>query len=80
MTDKQMVIQEVKGAGSFLGHGAALIAGLFLLIIAMAMGVTMVLLPPGFAVGLAGFLLIVWGLGTSSQTKHTGTGSTSDKG
>lgn len=68
MTDKEMLAKEVKGAGRFFAHSAALILGLGLLIVALAMGVSLVLLPGGLVVGLTGFLLIVWGMYTNSQT------------
>jgi hypothetical protein len=68
MTDKETLTEDVKKAGRFLGHSAALILGLFLLIVALAMGVSLVLLPGGLLVGLAGFLLIVWGLYAKPQT------------
>jgi len=43
-------------------HIAAIIGGLILMIVGLAMGVSMVLLPPGVVVGLAGFAIFVWGL------------------
>jgi hypothetical protein len=43
-------------------HIAAIIGGLILMIVGLAMGVSMVLLPPGVVVGLAGFAMFVWGL------------------
>ena len=38
--------------GHFLGHVAAVVLGLVLIIVGMAMGVTMVLLPVGVVIGL----------------------------
>ncbi len=67
MTDKEMITEEVKEAGRLLGHGAALVLGLLLLIVGLAMGVSLVLLPVGLLVGLAGFLLIVWGMYMNAQ-------------
>ncbi|HTQ39494.1 MAG TPA: hypothetical protein VMJ32_10725 [Pirellulales bacterium] len=69
MTDKEMLTEEVKGAGRFLGHSASVIAGLLLLLAALAMGVSLVLLPVGLFVGLVGFLLIVWGLSAKPRTE-----------
>jgi hypothetical protein len=46
----------------FLGHTIAVVAGLVLMIAGLGMGVTMVLLPIGLPLGLAGLLLFVWGL------------------
>lgn len=43
-------------------HIAAIIGGLILMIVGLAMGVSMVLLPPGVVVGLAGVAMFVWGL------------------
>ena len=43
-------------------HIAAIIGGLILMIAGLAMGVSMVLLPAGVVVGLAGFAVFVWGL------------------
>jgi hypothetical protein len=45
-----------------LGHTIAIVAGLALMIVGLGMGVTMVLLPIGLPVGLAGLLLLMWGL------------------
>jgi hypothetical protein len=46
----------------FLGHLVAVVAGLVLMIAGLGLGVTMVLLPIGLPVGLAGLLLVLWGL------------------
>jgi hypothetical protein len=53
----------------FLGHTIAIVAGLVLVIAGLGMGVTMVLLPIGLPVGLAGLLLIAWGLYFGSPRK-----------
>ena len=45
-----------------VGHVAAVVAGFALMIVGLAMGVTMVMLPFGIVVGLVGVLLMVWGL------------------
>jgi hypothetical protein len=49
-------------AGDFLGHVAAVILGFVLIIVGMAMGVTMVLLPAGIVIGLLGVALVVGGV------------------
>ena len=49
-------------AGHFLGHVAAVVLGFVLIIVGMAMGVTMVLLPAGVAIGLLGVALVVAGV------------------
>jgi hypothetical protein len=46
----------------FLGHTIAVLVGLMLMILGLAMGVTMVALPIGIPVGLGGLLLFIWGL------------------
>ena len=45
-----------------LGHTIAVLVGLMLMIVGLAMGVTMVALPIGIPVGLGGLLLFIWGL------------------
>jgi hypothetical protein len=49
-------------AGHFLGHVAAVVLGFVLIIVGLAMGVTMVLLPAGIVIGLAGVALVVGGV------------------
>jgi cbb3-type cytochrome oxidase maturation protein len=51
-----------KATRSFMGHAAALIVGVLLMIAGIAMGVTLVLLPIGIPVGLAGLAFFLWGL------------------
>ncbi len=46
----------------FLGHTIAVVAGFVLMIVGLAMGVTMVLLPIGLPLGLGGLVLFLWGL------------------
>jgi hypothetical protein len=61
----------VKGVGSFLGHVVAIIVGLILSVVGLAMGVTIVMLPIGIGVALIGLALVVWGvIGYSQQTKE----------
>lgn len=52
----------VKGAGHFLGHGTAMVAGMMLMVTGMAMGVSVVLLPVGVVLGLCGLFVFLWGL------------------
>lgn len=47
--------------GRFLGHGFAIILGMLLMITGLGMGVSMVLLPVGIPLGLAGLLIFIWG-------------------
>jgi hypothetical protein len=48
--------------GHFLGHIVAVALGFVLMIVGLAMGVTMVLLPVGIVVGLLGVALLVSGM------------------
>ena len=48
--------------GHFLGHVAAVVLGFVLIIVGLAMGVTMVLLPVGIVIGLLGVAVLVSGL------------------
>jgi hypothetical protein len=48
--------------GHFLGHVAAVVLGFVLIIVGLAMGVTMVLLPAGIVIGLLGVALVVGGV------------------
>jgi hypothetical protein len=50
-----------KAFGRILGHGFAIIVGMICMIIGLGMGVSMVLLPVGIPLGLAGLLLFLWG-------------------
>jgi hypothetical protein len=52
----------LKTSERFLGHTIAVLVGLILMIVGLALGVTTVLLPIGIPVGLGGLLLFVWGL------------------
>ena len=48
--------------GSFFGHVAALIVGFILMVLGLALGVTMIMMPAGLALGLLGFLIFLGGL------------------
>lgn len=50
-----------KGIGRFFGHGFAIILGMMLMITGLGMGVSIVLLPVGIPLGLAGLLMFIWG-------------------
>ena len=62
--------EEVREAGRIIGHGSALILGVLLMIVGLAMGVSLVLLPVGLPVGIAGFLMILWALFTKRESKE----------
>jgi hypothetical protein len=61
-----MTTESVKHAaevgGSILGHAAAILIGFIMMVVGLALGVTMVLLPIGLVVGLLGVVIFVWGL------------------
>jgi hypothetical protein len=59
--------EDVKEAGRIVGHTGALILGVLLMIVGMAMGVSLVLLPVGLPVGIVGFLMILWSLFTKRE-------------
>jgi hypothetical protein len=52
----------IRVAESILGHVAAVIIGFFMMIVGLALGVTMVMLPVGLVIGLAGAAIFVGGL------------------
>jgi hypothetical protein len=63
MTGHESTSRELaKGAGRLLGHGIAIVVGLVLMFVGTAMGVSLVLLPIGIPVGLAGLAVFLWGL------------------
>jgi len=51
-----------KGTGIFIEHLAVALLGVFFMIIGSAMRVSLVLLPIGIPLGLAGLALFLWGL------------------
>lgn len=51
-----------KGAGRFAAHVLAIVLGLILSVVGLAMGVSIALLPIGIPAGLAGLALLLWGL------------------
>jgi hypothetical protein len=48
--------------GSFFGHVAVVVVGFVLMVLGLALGVTMIMLPVGLVVGMLGFLMFVGGL------------------
>ena len=52
----------VKGAGRFAAHTLAIVLGIILTVVGIAMGVSIALLPIGVPVGFFGLLLLMWGL------------------
>ena len=52
----------VKTTEYFLGHVAAVIIGFLMMVVGLALGVTMIMLPVGVVVGLLGAAIFVGGL------------------
>jgi hypothetical protein len=52
----------VGSVAAFFEHALAVILGLVMIIVGLGLGVTMLMLPVGVVVGLAGVLLVVGGL------------------
>jgi hypothetical protein len=50
------------GVGRFFEHVAAIVIGFVLMVIGLALGVTMIMLPVGVVVGLLGVALFVGGI------------------
>ena len=47
---------------SVLGHVAAIILGFIMMVVGLGLGVTMVMLPAGIVIGLAGVAIFIGGL------------------
>jgi hypothetical protein len=72
MSNNHPLIRHLVERGEqFLGHTLAVALGFVLMIVGLAMGVTMVLLPLGVPVGLVGLLIFVWGLTGHIRFKQT---------
>ena len=72
MIPQRFVAQNAaRGAGRTLVHLGAVIAALILMIVGLAMGVSLVMLPVGVAVGLVGMFLFLWGIfgGADGETE-----------
>jgi hypothetical protein len=52
----------VRAAENVLGHIAAIVVGLAMMILGLALGITMIMLPVGVVVGLAGAAIFVGGI------------------
>jgi hypothetical protein len=59
---KSATVNAARGAGRTLVHVGAVIAGLIFMIVGLAMGVTLVMLPVGIAAGFVGMFLFLWGI------------------
>jgi hypothetical protein len=62
MADAIRVHHVLAGVGRFLGHTAAVVVGLMMMIVGLGLGVTMIMLPLGIAIGLLGVAVLVAGL------------------
>lgn len=73
MTEQETAVREVaKGAGRLAVHLFALVAGLLLMFLGVAMGVSVVLLPVGVPVGLVGLFVFMWGFWTEPDHPASG--------
>jgi len=71
MTQFQPAGRELaRGAGAFALHAAAIIVGLFLMIMGLGMGVTVVMLPVGIPVGVVGLFVLLWGISGHPAAKE----------
>lgn len=63
-----------RSAGRTLVHFGAFMAALILMIVGLAMGVSLVMLPVGVAVGFVGIFLFLWGIfgGAEGETEPGG--------
>lgn len=52
----------LRGLVSFFEHALVTVAGFILMVIGLGLGVTMIMLPVGIVVGMAGFAMVVGGL------------------
>jgi hypothetical protein len=70
MTEHATAGQELaRGTGRLLVHVVAIVVGLVLMIGGVALGVTVVALPAGIPVGLAGLGIFLWGMAGRSPEK-----------
>jgi hypothetical protein len=61
----------LESGGRFLAHTVAILLGLVLMILGLGLSVTMVALPIGLPMGLAGLVLCVWGFYRGGPSKQT---------
>ena len=74
MTEQKSTSQELaRAAGRGLVHLGAIVVGFILMIVGVAMGVTVVMLPAGIAVGIAGLFVFLWGIFGKAQREATTT-------
>jgi hypothetical protein len=51
-----------RGIARFLEHAAAVVVGFVMMVVGLALGVTMIMLPAGLVIGLLGVAIFVGGL------------------
>jgi len=59
----------IRATESVLGHIAAVIIGFVMMVVGLGLGVTMIMLPVGLVIGLAGLAMFVGGL--FARINHT---------
>jgi len=64
----------VKGAGLFAVHLGAVVVGIILMVMGIALGVGLVTLPAAIPVGFAGLFVFLWGLFGRSQVDEAPAG------
>ena len=55
---------------SFIGHVAAIVLGLALIVLGLGLGVTMIMLPAGIVIGLLGVAMVVGGFFARANDKQ----------
>jgi len=79
MTALKMAGKEfTRGVGRLIGHVTVLAVGIALMVLGLALGVTLVLLPFGLPIGLAGVLIFSWGLIGRVQENRAAAGALPD--
>jgi archaellum biogenesis protein FlaJ (TadC family) len=59
----------IRATESVLGHVAAVIIGFIMMVVGLGLGVTMIMLPVGLVIGLAGVAMVVGGFFARINTK-----------
>lgn len=62
MADAVAVRRMFGGIGRFFEHAAVVVVGFVLMVLGLGLGVTMIMLPVGLVLGLAGMALFVAGI------------------
>jgi hypothetical protein len=51
-----------RGIGRFIEHATAVVVGFVMMVVGLALGVTMIMLPAGLIIGLLGVVIFIGGL------------------